>query len=113
MGTFILLSMFSNFKLRGGFAFLELRTRRSKGDRLALWIKNSDDNEKVMEIGAKFVVALDLAKQKDLQIEFHPHSKVLTSVSHGSKSRSNNALNGLSDIDMNQMKKRIGELSQA
>ncbi|UZJ52119.1 hypothetical protein CBS101457_001439 [Exobasidium rhododendri] len=47
---------------------------RSKGDRIALWIRNKTDVDLVNKIGKKFVHLLDLEKEPGVSLEFSPNS---------------------------------------
>jgi hypothetical protein len=47
---------------------------RSKGDRIALWIRNKSDVDLVNKIGKKFVMLLDLEKEPGVSLEFSPNS---------------------------------------
>jgi len=47
---------------------------RSKGDRIALWIRNKSDVDLVNKIGKKFVMLLDLEREPGVSLEFSPNS---------------------------------------
>lgn len=47
---------------------------RSKGDRIALWIRNKTDVDLVNKIGKKFVLLLDLEKEPGVSLEYSPNS---------------------------------------
>ncbi|KAI3481858.1 hypothetical protein L1887_55507 [Cichorium endivia] len=47
---------------------------KPRGDRIALWVRDRSDNEKVNRIGRKLVALLEIGKEPGVLVEFSAHS---------------------------------------
>ena len=62
-------------------------SRRNRGDRIALWIRDASDEKKVLEIGAKMLQITQLSSARNIQFDFSLHQEFLNSSSQGTSNK--------------------------